>query len=1099
MKKQRTLLLCLLWFATTLATAQTREISGKVTSDSTKQPLAGVTITVKGKSAATTTDNAGHYRLNIASDVKTVLVFTFVGHSPKEMKVGSESTLDVEMENLSNPLNEVVIVGYQSVRKKDMLTSSSMISAKELKDNPLNNTAEALQGRLAGVQITLSEGAPGAEAIINIRGRGSITQSSEPLYVVDGIPTDNALNFLNPQDIETINVLKDAASTAIYGSRGANGVILITTKGGKNQNGKTSVSLNMYYGFQQLAQKIDMFNAYEFVDYQYEKAMWLSDSSITRYLRSPIVYDSVAYYYKDYPSYDWQERTMGANAPQSSYNLSIMGGNAQTTYNLSLTSNRQEGILINSGFERKNLNFKLQHKAGKAFTFGFNTRYTDQNIWGAGTSDSRGAGSNRLRQYTRYKPLILPGEEEDSYDPTLDLQNAGNGFNILNPILLASAETRNRYSTQFNVNGFVQIAFARNLTFRSNASYTVNKSWTESFDDTLTNNAKSNNRQPVVNLSDNQTNQVTLSNLLTYANPQFFGKKNSFTVLLGQEIQKTDNLAGSQEIKYFPVGITAEKAFSNLQLAAASTTAFPQPMRSSSEVPVRLASFFTTMDYNYDQRYYAKFTMRADGTSIFGQSNRWGYFPSGALSWRVSREDFFSSNLFNDLRVRYSLGTSGNNRITPFSYNTQFSAPANRGYGLNGALVGIFTPSNLGNEKLRWESQIAQNIGIDASLWKGRLSVIIDAYLNKSDELLLNQTIPSSSGYTSQFQNIGSTENKGIELQLNGVIVDKKDFNYSASFNISFNKNRISSLGPNQQILRNSGWFSSSNFPADYLLKVGEEVGTMYGYINDGYYTLDDFDIVPFSNPLYPQYTHQYILKKSVATNAGLLANPLQPGSPKYKDLNGDGKVDADNDRTIIGRAQPKFFGGLNQTVTYKGFELTVFANFVYGNDVFNANKLEYSSSYGSQVNLLGVDRGRWKMMDEKGNSIQRSLTIGGQQVIVGSDSATLARVNGNANIWFPSTSVNGFYSQSYAVEDGSYLRINNITLGYNFPRKMINKWKMSNLRVYATVNNPAIFTNYTGYDPDASTRRSDPTTPGVDYAAYPRARTFVAGLNVTF
>lgn len=1099
MEKKLLLLKCLFLLATTWALAQTREISGRVTSDSTGQPLAGVTVTVKGKSTATTTDNSGMYKLNVQADAKPVLVFSFVGYSPKEIKVGAEGTIDVELENLSNPLNEVVVVGYQAVRKKDMLTSSSMISAKDLKDNPLNNTAEALQGRLAGVQITLSEGAPGAEAVINIRGRGSITQSSEPLYVVDGIPTDNALNYLNPQDIETINVLKDAASTAIYGSRGANGVILITTKGGKNQNGKTNVSFNMYYGVQKLAQKIDMFNAYEFVDYQYERAMWIADSSITRYISSPLVYDSVAYYYKNYPTYDWQERTMGEAAPQSSYNLSINGGNAQTTYNLSLTSNRQEGILINSGFERKNLNFKLQHKAGKVFTFGFNTRYTDQNIWGAGTSDTKGAGSNRLRQYTRYKPLILPGEEEDSYDPTLDLQNAGNGFNILNPILLSQSETRNRYSSQFNANGFIQLAFSKNLTFRTNASYTINKTWNESFDDTLTNNAKSNNRQPVVNLSDNQTNQLTLSNLLTYSNPQFFGKKNSFTALLGQEIQQTDNLSSAQEIKFFPVGISAEQAFSNLQLAAASTAAYPQPMRSTSEVPVRLASFFATMDYNYDQRYYAKFTMRADGTSIFGEDNRWGYFPSGALSWRISREEFFSSGVFSDLRLRYSLGTSGNNRITPFSYKTQYSAPANRGYGLNGSLIGIYTPSNLGNENLRWESQIAQNFGLDATLWKGRLSVVVDAYFNKSDELLLNQTIPSSSGYTTQFQNIGATENKGVEIQLSGTIVNKKDFNYSANFNISFNKNKITSLGPNQQILRNSGWFSSSNFPADYLLRVGEEVGAMYGYVNDGFYTLNDFDIVPFSNPLYPQYTHQYILKKGIVSNASILANPLQPGSPKFKDLNGDGLVDADKDRTIIGRAQPKFFGGLNQTFTYKGFELTVFANFVYGNDVFNANKLEYSSSYGSQVNLLGIDRGRWKMIDENGNSIQKSLTIGGQQVIVGSDSATLARVNGNANIWFPSTSVNGFYSQSYAVEDGSYIRINNMTLAYNFKRATIKKWKMSNLRIYATVNNPFVFTNYTGYDPDASTKRSDPTTPGVDYAAYPRARTFVGGLNVTF
>jgi hypothetical protein len=273
----------------------------------------------------------------------------------------------------------------------------------------------------------------------------------------------------------------------------------------------------------------------------------------------------------------------------------------------------------------------------------------------------------------------------------------------------------------------------------------------------------------------------------------------------------------------------------------------------------------------------------------------------------------------------------------------------------------------------------------------------------------------------------------------------------------------------------------------------------MYGYINDGYYTLDDFYTVPFSNALYPQYNTQYILKPGVVTNATILANPLQPGSPKYKDLNKDGKVDADNDRTIIGRAQPKFFGGLNQTFTYKGFELSVFANFVVGNDVFNANKLEFANAYGSQVNMLTVNNSRWRMIDDKGNSIQRVVTIAGTSYIVGIDSAKLRAANANAKIWLPSTSVNGFYSQSYAVEDGSYLRINNVTLAYNFPKRWISKAKMSNLRLYVTVNNLAMITGYSGFDPDANTRRSDPTTPGVDYAAYPRARTYVAGVNVTF
>ncbi len=1083
------------------ATGQTIQIKGRVIDDSTSAGLPNVSITVVETKRGTSTDSEGNFSLTVTGRKSISLIFSSIGYRSQTISTNGVAPVTVTLhKEVAIAGDEIIVIGYQSVRKRDLLASSSTVSAKDLKDVPLNNAAEALQGKLAGVQITMSEGAPGADAVINIRGRGSITQSSEPLYVVDGIPTDNALSILNPQDIESLNVLKDAASTAIYGSRGANGVVVITTKGGRNTNGKTIVSYNMYYGVQKLAQKMDMFDAYDFVRYQYERAWWLGDTagSVKKYIRIPTNWDTVASY-KNNPGFDWQERTMGRNALQSSHNVSLSGGNANTTYNLSLTANKQQGVLINSDLERKNLNFKLDQKASNRFRFGFNVRYTDQLIRGAGTSDAGGAGSNRLRQFTRYKPLIMPGEEEDSYDPDLDLNNAGNGFNILNPILLANAETRRRYNTQFNMNAYAQFTILPNLSFRTTAAYNINRTRNQSFDDTLTNNAKSNNKQPLVLMNNFEGVQLTNSNVLTYTNTSLFKTKNSLNVLLGQEVQKTTNTSAIQDVKYFPIGITPDKAFNNLQLAAASTTAFPQPLPSSSRVPTALASFFSTMDYNYDQRYFAKFTIRADGTSIFGENNRWGYFPSGALSWRISREKFFSSQLVNDLRLRLSYGTSGNNRITPFSYRTQYTAPSNGGYGLNGALIGIFNPANLGNENLKWESQVAQNVGLDISLWKSRVTITLDAYANKSSELLLNQTIPSSTGYTTQFQNIGSTQNKGMEAQISATIINKKDFTYTANFNISFNKNKITSLGPNKQILRNSGWFSGSNFPADYLLKVGEEVGAMYGYINDGFYTLNDFTSAPFSNANYPLYNTAYTLNPKVVTNAAVLANPLQPGSPKYKDLNGDGKIDPDNDRTIIGHAQPKFFGGLSQIFNYKAFDLSIFANFVVGHEVFNANKLEYSSAYGSEVNLLKISNGRWKVIDDNGKSLQRAVTISGVQYILGADSATISGVNQNANIWFPSTSINGFYSQSYAVENASYLRINNITLGYNLPKKFLSKVKMTNFRIYATVNNVATITGYTGYDPDASTRRSDPTTPGVDYAAYPRARTYVAGINVTF
>jgi len=1066
--------------------------------------IPGVTVqalnTVTNFKTGTQTGSSGEFTFpRLAVGTSWRFTFSSIGFTTQNLDgavtIDGTTTLNAKLTPQSSSLNDIVIVGYQQFRRKDLLAASSGVTDKDLKTNPLNNAAEVLQGRLAGVQITMSEGMPGAEPVINIRGRGSITQSSEPLYVVDGIPMDNALTVLNPQDIQSLTVLKDAASTAIYGSRGANGVVVITTKGGTNTNGRTIVSYNMFYGIQQLSKKIDMMDAHDFVMYQYERAWWRGDTAgaIKRYIRFPDNFDTIAAYGE---GFDWQDRTMGGSTLQSSHNVSVSGGNQNTTYNLSLSAVKQEGILINSSLDRKNLNFRIEHKANDRFRFGFNTRYTRQLILGAGTSDAGGAGSNRLRQYTRYKPVILPGEEDDSYDPTLDLNNAGNGFNILNPILLADAEVRRRNTSQLNLSANFSYEIVKHLTFRSQAAYNIVSVVNRSFDDTLTNNAKSNNKQPVVTLSENSGTQIVNSNVLSYSNDSLFNSKHSLSVLLGQEVQKTVVDASNQTIRYFPIGITADRAFENLQLAAASTAAYPQQNPSSSQVPVTLASFFGTVDYNYAQKYYAKFTVRADGSSLFAEQNKWGYFPSGVVSWRVSGEPFFRSKWVNDLRVRFSYGLAGNNRITPFSYRTRYTSPSNAGYGLNGVLNGVYNPANLGNESLKWESQIARNLGFDVTVFDSRITLTAEFYHNSSKNLLLNQAIPSSTGYTTQYQNIGSTNNKGMEFQVGADIIRKPSLSYSASFNISFNKNRITDLGGNNIILRNSGWFSGSNFPADYILQVGEEVGTMYGYVNDGFYTLNDFASAPFSDPNYPGLTTQYTLKEGVASNAGILADALQPGSPKFKDLNGDGIVDADHDRRIIGKSQPRFYGGLTQTVNYKNFDLTVFVNFVYGNKTFNANKLEYGSAYGAEVNLLQTANSRWRMIDNNGKLVQRAISTGGKTLIVGADPETLGGVNRNAGLWFPSTSVNGFYSQSYAVEDGSYLRINNITLGYTFQKKLV---RINSVRIYVTANNLATITGYTGYDPDANTRRSDPTTSGVDYAAYPRARTFVAGLNVNF
>jgi hypothetical protein len=384
---------------------------------------------------------------------------------------------------------------------------------------------------------------------------------------------------------------------------------------------------------------------------------------------------------------------------------------------------------------------------------------------------------------------------------------------------------------------------------------------------------------------------------------------------------------------------------------------------------------------------------------------------------------------------------------------------------------------------------------MDASLLNNKLSISIDAYSNKSEDLLLYNAIPTSSGYTNQYQNIGTTRNRGIELQLSTQVARKSNFNWSMNFNIAFNKNKVVSLGNKQQLLRNSGWFSSINFPADYILQVGKETGLMYGLMNDGFFTVDDFDTKPYSNSFYPQYQFEYTLKTGIPDHSKVLSDRVQPGSPKYKDINGDGVIDLDNDRIVIGHAQPDFFGGFTQNFSYKNFDLSLFLNFSYGNDIFNANKLEFSNAAGNDINLLSMMEDRWKVVDANGKQIQAVVN----SAVVGVDPKLLAEANAQAKIWFPSTGTASFYPQKFAVEDGSYLRVNNLTLGYSFSKGLLNRLKINRLRFYVTANNSLLFTRYTGYDPDVNTRRSDPTTMGADYSSYPRARTFVSGINITF
>jgi TonB-linked SusC/RagA family outer membrane protein len=1111
-------LLACLFFAS--AWSQNRQVTGHVLSDSTRGGLSGVSITVKGTNTSVATGNDGGFSISIPNRNNVTLVFSSIGFTTQEVNVGSRSALDVTLSSNSSAL-DVVVIGYQAIRRRDLTSAVSSISAKDLKDNPTNSAAEALAGRLAGVQVNVSEGTPGADVDIFVRGRNSITQSSAPLYVVDGIQVENALSVLSPQDIQSIDVLKDAASTAIYGARGSNGVILITTKGGRNTGGKTTVTYNGFVGVTNLTKTLDMMDPYNFVLYQYERAKYTENatdtSTASQYIKRMSNYDTIATY-KNYPNaVDWQDEMLGRDAVQSTHNIGVTGGTAATQYNLSVTSNKQEGLLLNSDYDRKLASFRFDHKVSDRLKVGFNVRYNVQKVLGAGTSDVGGAGSNRLRQFTRYRPLILPGQQIDSYDATLDANNPGNGLNIINPLQQLNAEYRKRTITAYNYNGYFNYSIIKNLSFRSTFGYDVNKIESKSYDDTLTATARSFSKLPILTLNTVDRTTINNSNVLTYSNPGLFHSKNALDILIGQEIYQTNTKTMGLEVRYFPVGTKPDIAFANLGLAAAPS-GFTQPKPVSSEVNTTQLSFFSRISYNYNRKYLLTLNFRADGSSLFGPdysspialvdstNRKWGYFPSVSVAWRLSQEDFMKNvGFISDAKVRLSYGASGNNRLTPYGYSTGYAPPSNAGYGLSDVLNYTLTlPNRLGNPEIQWESLTSKNLGLDLSLFKNRVTLTVDMYSNKTTNLLLENKIPATTGYLTQYQNVGVTRNNGLEFQLGATVMQKKDFNWNANFNIAFNRNKIISLGDQTKFTANSGWFSSTIANNDdYIVRVGDEIGTMYGLKVDGFYQLSDFDATPFVNATfntqYPNLLYQYKLKAGLANPVSVLADQVAPGQIKYRDINGDGKITLDSDRTVIGHALPKFTGGFNQQFSYKNIDLSIFFNFSYGNDIYNANKLEFSNAYGVDENMLSIMNDRWKVIDGNGNLIQKQIAVGGVQTVIGAAPEVLGKVNANAQIWQPIRTTTGFYPMSFAVEDGSFLRVNNITLGYSLPKRLIQRAHITGFRVYGTVNNVATITGYSGYDPDVNARRNSPLTPGVDYAAYPRGRTFVAGVNVSF
>jgi len=1057
-------LLCLL--SGNQVSAQGTTLEG-VVKDASGLTLPGVNVLEKGTKNGVSTDFDGKYKLKLSNPQATI-VFSFIGFTTKEVAAAGKSTINVTLAEEANSLNEVVVVGYGTVKKSDLTGAVSSISGSTLAKIPVSNVAEALTGRIAGVQVTSSDGAPDSEIKIRVRGGGSLTQDASPLIIVDGFPV-NSMSDVAASNIESMTVLKDASSTAIYGSRGANGVIIITTKTGKD--GKVSVSYNMFYGMKQMANDIDVLPVGDFVKWQYEYAMLKNtDTSV---LSNPSDYTKYFGNWQDRDIYDgvkgtnWQKQIYGRTGEVQSRDLGIRGGTDLLNYNFNYTLYDEKGIMIGSNYKRNNLSLALKSKLNDKIDLGFTVRYSDTEILGGGANDQNSnVQDSRLRHAVGYAPLPMPGLTTDNEDQTVSTY-------LLNPFVSVADNDRQQFRKNYNMLGSFGWKITKSLKFQSDLGLDNYNNLDYRFYGSSTTFSSQNTigkGNPAMVMSDRKDVRFRNANTLNYDFKELLGVNHHLTALLGEESITTKvNNTGSTLLN-FP-------DFFNLDQAKKLTVqGTPLTVNNYYSPDDKLLSFFGRVNYDYKNRYLLTATFRADGSSKFYGSNRWGYFPAAAAAWKISEESFLKDvSWLDNLKVRFSYGEAGNNNI-PVGQTTLAYGPA-----VNNTMNGFDSYWKVGDElinpDLKWETTITQNVGLDFGFFKNRLSGTLDLYKNITQDLLI-EFPTGGTGYASQFRNMGETQNTGIEATLNITAIEKKNFGLNFSVNVGVNKNKINSLGVLNNFYRDSGW-ASTDVTGDYAVNIGSPMGLMYGYESDGRYEVSDFD---YANG-------KYTLKAGVADAVDVMGTAIKPGMMKLKNTDGsaDNKVTA-SDKKVIGNANPKHTGGLVVNANAYGFDLSAAFNWSVGNDIYNANKTEFgTANRNGQYKNLNTEMAegvRWTNIDP----------ASGQLV---TDPTELTALNAGTTMWSPY--MQRFVFSDWSVEDGSFFRLNNLTLGYTTPEALTSKIGASKLRFYITATNVFIITSYSGSDPEVSTIRKTPLTPGVDYSAYPRSRQVIFGLNLNF
>ena len=1035
--------------------AQNVEVKGRVT-DTSGEPLIAVTVYESGNTSnGTVTDMDGNYTLSVPPTA--TIIFSCLGFEEIQEPVSKRSTINVSMaeEQLSIDAAEVVSVGYGSVTRRDLTGSVSKVDMGEIMKAPVTNFDQALTGRVAGVVVTTSDGSLGSEANIVIRGNNSLTQSSAPLYVIDGFPSESSLALsLNSADIESIDILKDASATAIYGARGANGVIVITTKQGVE--GKPKVSFSASWTGNKIYNKIDLMDAYEFVQFQTE--VYNESGSTNIYL----THDGQTWTPEDYlnvRTYDWQDQIYRTALVQN-YNVSLSGGSkeAGNRYAASFSVLDQDGIIVNSNFQRYQGKINFSQNLGKKVKADLNVNYSRAVTSGTNPTAAQSSSSASgwliysVWGYRPVKPIWDQSSDDEFLMSPIDEDIADSNDYRFNPALSVRNEYRKTIQDYLNAQFGLTYTIIPDLVLKSTATYTLQARRREEFNGRQTytgyEGSPSGNG---INGAIYWTNWVTWLNENTITWTKHINRAHHLTLLGGVTFQgQTNDYKGTRA-----TNMTTEALGLNGLHTGNYQTVTPW------EYNWRMMSGLFRLQYNYRYKYYLTASFRADGSSKFPTENQWGYFPSASLAWNFNREEALkNSSWLKNGKLRLSWGLTGNNRTsTPYDFYPQITTlPGNQSsldYVFGGEIVSGYFPNKLGNENLKWETTEQWNAGIDLTfLENDRIKITADWYMKNTYDLLLNATMPSSSGYENAMMNIGSMRNTGWELSLETLNINKKNFQWTTSFNIAFNRNKVTALNNDQySLLTSVSWDQSFNSQYPYITQVGKPSGMMYGYIYEGTYKQDDF----IGNSL----------KDNVPVLTSVSRSEIRPGDPKYKDINGDGTVD-DEDRTIIGCGQPLHTGGFGNSFYFYGFDLNIFFSWSYGNDILNANRLIFENGSKANLNMLASYTDRFNAQTNPDSDIPR-IRAQGMDV----------------------------YS-SRVVEDGSFLKLRNVSLGYTLPRRALRAMHFDTMRVYVSADNIWTWTNYTGPDPEVSTRNSV-LTPGFDWSAYPRAFGLTAGVSFTF